>query len=126
MKLWFLPFVREGLMPDAEAGARPQVSLRLRLESAAHGARDISRAASLLGPGDVLAIDPRQVLRVTPAAGTRDAEPEFFPLIEFDAPDLPWAYSPVVPDGRRVLSAGQDGVIRVWSTSAASTVQARE
>jgi WD40 repeat protein len=30
------------------------------------------------------------------------------------------------PDGRRLMSAGQDGVIRVWSTAAAATVQARE
>ena len=58
---------------------------------------------TLLGPGDVMAIEPRQVLRVTPASGTRDAEPEFFPSIEFDAPDLPWTYSPIVPRGTRVL-----------------------
>jgi hypothetical protein len=57
----------------------------------------------LLGPGDVMTIEPRQVLRVTPAGGTRDAEPEFFPAIEFDAPDLLWAYSPIVPEGVRIL-----------------------
>jgi hypothetical protein len=57
---------------------------------------------TLLGPGDVVSIDPRQVLRVTPSSGTRDAEPEFFPSIEFDAPELPWSYSPLVPSGTRV------------------------
>ena len=27
MKLWFLPFVREGLMPDAEAGTRASAAI---------------------------------------------------------------------------------------------------
>jgi hypothetical protein len=103
MKLVFLPHVREGIVPTAPAGPRAQASVGVRLESPGRQARDVGRPVSLLGPGDVLGIEPRQVLRVTPAAGTRDAEPEFFPSIEFDAPDLPWAYSPVVPSGNRVL-----------------------
>lgn len=103
MKLWFLPFVREGLMPTATAAARTQVAVALRVESPGRESRDVVREMSLIGPGDILAIEPRQVLRVAPAAGTRDAEPEFFPAIEFDAPDLPWAYSPVVPEGTRLL-----------------------
>jgi hypothetical protein len=103
MKLVFLPHVREGIVPTASAGARAQASVGVRLESPGREARDVSRAMTLLGPGDVVAIESRQVLRVTPASGTRDAEPEFFPSIEFDAPDLPWTYSPVVPAGTRVL-----------------------
>jgi hypothetical protein len=103
MQLWFLPFVHEGLAATAIANARPQAPIALRLESPGRATRDISRAMPLLGPGDVVAIEPRQVLRVTPAAGTGDAEPDFFPAIEFDAPDLPWAYSPVVADQVRVL-----------------------
>jgi WD40 repeat protein len=29
-------------------------------------------------------------------------------------------------DGRRLLSAGEDGVIRVWNTAGTATAQARE
>jgi hypothetical protein len=103
MKLVFLPHVREGIVPTATAGVRAQASVGVRLESPGRQARDVSRAMTLLGPGDVVSIDPRQVLRVTPSSGTRDAEPEFFPSIEFDAPELPWSYSPLVPSGTRVL-----------------------
>jgi hypothetical protein len=103
MTLWFLPFVHEGLAATAVANAQPQAPIALRLESPGRATRDITRTLPLLGPGDVVAIEPRQVLRVTPASGTRDAEPDFFPAIEFDAPDLPWAYSPVVADQVRVL-----------------------
>ena len=102
MNLFFLPFVRQGLTPAANAGARANVSVSFRLESAGQPSRDISRTLALAGPGDVLAIEPRQVLRVSPAAGARDAEPDFFPLIEFDAPELPWAYSPTLPAGSRL------------------------
>lgn len=103
MKLWFLPFVREGLMPTATAVQRTQTRVALQLEAAGHAPREVARTLSLLGPGDVIAIEPSQVLRVSPAGTTRDAEPDFFPAIEFDAPDLPWAYTPLVPVGTRVL-----------------------
>ena len=103
MKLWFLPFVREGLMPMAAGAGRARVHIALQLEAAGRTPRDVGRTLPLLGPADVVGLDLRQVLRVAPAAGTRDAEPEFFPAVEFDAPDLPWAYSPIVPDGTRVL-----------------------
>jgi hypothetical protein len=103
MKLWFLPHVREGLVPAAMAAGRPQVPVSLVLEAAGRTPRPISHMVPMLGPGDVLGIEVGQVLRVTPAAGTRDAEPDFFPAVEFDAPDLPWAYSPVSADSARVL-----------------------
>lgn len=103
MKLCFLPHVREGMTPTGSALARAQVSVALRLESQGHAPGDVSHVMPLLGPGDVVSIEPRQILRVTPARDTRDAEPDFFPSIEFDAPDLPWTYSPAVPAGTRVL-----------------------
>jgi len=103
MKLWFLPNVREGMSPTTTVSARPHVPVSVQLESAGHTPRQISHVMPLLGPGDVIGVEPRQVLRVTPAAGTHDAETDFFPSIEFDAPDLPWAYSPLTLDPSRVL-----------------------
>ena len=124
MKLVFLPHVREGIVPTGTAGARAQASVGVRLESPGRQARDVSRAMPLLGPGDVVAIERRQVLRVTPTSGTRDAEPEFFPSIEFDAPDLPWTYSPIVPGGTRVLP--WIALIVVEATSDVSIVPGRQ
>jgi len=103
MKLWFLPNVREGMSPTTTVAARPHVPVSVQLESPGHTPREISHVMPLLGPGDVVGIEPRQVLRVTPAAGAHDAETDFFPAIEFDAPDLPWAYSPLTLDAPRVL-----------------------
>ncbi len=103
MRLWFLPNVREGMSPTTTVTARPHVPVSVQLESTGRAPRQVSHTMPLLGPGDVVGIEPRQVLRVTPAAGTRDAEPDFFPAIEFDAPDLPWAYSPLTLDPARVL-----------------------
>src|SRR6185436_13918885 len=39
-------------------------------------------------------LDPRAVIRVWPRPGVNDAEPNYFPLIEFDQADLPWRYTP--------------------------------
>jgi hypothetical protein len=103
MKLWFLPNVREGVTPTTTVGARPHVPVSVQLESAGRTPREISHVMPMLGPGDVMGIEPRQVVRVTPAPGTGDAEPDFFPCVEFDAADLPWAYSPLTLDPARVL-----------------------
>ncbi len=102
MKLFFLPFVREGFMATGAGAPRARVQVSLQVAAPGQAPREVGRELPLLGPGDVLGLDPRQVLRVTPAAGTHDAEPEFFPAIEFDSPDLPWAYSPLMTAGARV------------------------
>ena len=40
--------------------------------------------------GDVLGLDPTLVTRQYPRPGATDAETEFFPLVEFSIPELPW------------------------------------
>lgn len=56
----------------------------------------------LHGPGDVRGLDQRAVIRTWPRPGARNAEPNYFPLIEFDQPDLPWRYSPEEAKGNKV------------------------
>ncbi len=46
---------------------------------------------------DVQGIDTTLVLRQYPRPNATDAEPEFFPLVEFAAPELPWLLP--TPDG---------------------------
>ena len=54
-------------------------------------------ALSVYGPGDVVAIDNRQVLRVTPALEDPEADPNLLCSIEFRHPGLPWLMTPFAP-----------------------------
>ena len=58
------------------------------------------------GPGDVIGIDPRQVVRTEPAAGSTDFEALDLAAIEFDNPDLPWLFMPAAADAQ--------GRLRPW------------
>ncbi|MBA2770354.1 MAG: hypothetical protein H0U35_14750, partial [Sporichthyaceae bacterium] len=48
----------------------------------------------LNGPGDVVGIDPNQVVRTYPRAYTTDAEPNYLAAVDLDAPELPWLFTP--------------------------------
>jgi hypothetical protein len=108
VNLWYLPYVREGFRPSGDGFSatvpwRPRTRLTTRLVAPGQQARDTATSFDLLGPGDVVGIDESQVLRVLPAPNSERAEPDFFPTVEFDAPDLPWAFSPTPPNANRVL-----------------------
>lgn len=108
MLLWYLPYVREGFRPSgdgfsATVGWRAQTRVNTRVVATGRPAHDTATRFDLLGPGDVIGLDAAQVLRVLPAPNSRRAEPDFFPTVELDAPDLPWAYSPVPPSANRVI-----------------------
>lgn len=62
-------------------------------------------ALRMLGPESVIGIDTRHVLRVDPPAGIVDAEPNYLACVEFDAPELPWLFTPARP---------ADGMLRPW------------
>ena len=48
----------------------------------------------LYGPGDVIGIDPRHVIRTEPRDQTVNFEPNYLAGIEFDYPDFPWLFTP--------------------------------
>ena len=60
----------------------------------------------LFGPADVIGIDPRQVVRTEPPAGTDNYESNDLAAVEFDNPDLPWLFTPAAADGQ--------GRVRPW------------
>jgi hypothetical protein len=83
----------------ADEHARRHVQLRSRLTAsptgqAARTAEVDAAQLALYGPGDVVGIDPNQVVRRTPRPGDHQAEPNYLAAIEFAHPALPWLFSP--------------------------------
>jgi hypothetical protein len=56
----------------------------------------------LYGPGDIIGIDPRHVIRTEPRDQTVNFEPNYLAGIEFDYPDFPWLFTPALPNGSRL------------------------
>ena len=56
----------------------------------------------LHGPGDVIGIDPRHVIRTEPRDQTVNFEPNYLAGIEFDYPDFPWLFTPATANGDRL------------------------
>ena len=78
----------------------------MTLEDSLGGRRAATSPLAILGPGDVSAIDPAQIVRREPVPGTADADWSLLPAVELAAPDLPWLLTPAAPDGR--------GALRPW------------
>ena len=106
----FLPWVRQGLAariatPDPLKTPLPaQAPLGVAL-----GVNNVDAASvgvRLFGPADVIGIDPRQVVRTEPPAGTDNYESNDLAAVEFDNPDLPWLFTPAAADGQ--------GRVRPW------------
>src|SRR3984885_15732371 len=59
-------------------------------------------AVNVFGPGDVIGVDPRYVIRTEPRQFTVNFEPNYLCGIEFDSPDFPWLFTPAAPNGDRL------------------------
>jgi hypothetical protein len=106
----FLPWVRQGAAsgiktPDMSANQPGVVSVKVML-GLNNAPPDIERQVRLYGPGDVTGLDRLQVIRTEPRHLATDFEPNYFPAIEFDRPDLPWIFTPA--------TANAEGKLRPW------------
>ena len=106
----FLPWVRLGAAtaPTGRHARRRRArhARRCRSRCGSTTARTSTVTARLHGPGDVIGLDTRMVVRTDPPHLASDFEPNYFPLIEFDRPDLPWLFTPAAGDRR--------GRLRPW------------
>lgn len=103
----FVPFVRNGLVgaiAGAPAGNAIRAIVNVAFDVCGTGVASVpvERDLELYGPGDVVGIDPGQIIRRDPAPDTASAEETFMAQIEFDRPDIPWMFSPVAPSGDRL------------------------
>jgi hypothetical protein len=94
----FLPWARRGLsaaLPD-EPTPTPNVPSRaaVAVKVDVAGAGTAETSVLLHGPGDVIGLDPSQVVRTSPRPYATDTEPNYLVAVDLDAPELPWLFTP--------------------------------
>jgi hypothetical protein len=82
---------------DGAAIERPVVGLDVHVNTKA-----VHKDFALIGPGDVIGINPQTVVRTEPRDWLVDYEPNYLPFVEFYDEDFVWRYSPAKPDGDRL------------------------
>jgi len=103
----FLSWVRDGVggqtgTVDPGSGPLP-ARATLTTGVTLNGVAVAGPRLALHGPGDVVGLDPGQLVRLEPAPGTTDFEPEHLAAVDFDNPALPWRFTPATPHPERGL-----------------------
>ena len=108
----FLAWARRGVatginQPDqGSLPARASLAVSLAISSLEGTATTVTNVPAMdveiFGPGDVIGIDPRHIVRTEPRNFTVNFEPSFLCAIDFDSPDLPWLFTPAAPVGDRL------------------------
>jgi len=101
--LGMLSWARQGLAGDAlvnKTAVTQKGRLELPVQLRVNSNVNINMPVRFFGPADVTGIDVQQVIRTEPVALSANFEPNLFPHVEFDRPDLPWMFSPTAPDAQ--------------------------
>jgi hypothetical protein len=64
--------------------------LKLHIEGDGAIRRTVNRSVELYGPGDILGVGTRAMVRTVPRQGTADFESNFLAAIDFYDEDFPW------------------------------------
>ena len=103
----FLPYLRQGLANKLHntGGARAvyTVNLQIDADDGANSASPTPRDVELYGPGDIVGIDPRVVLKTDPLDWITNFEPNYLAYIDFYDEDYPWRYTPLEPESTHRL-----------------------
>ncbi|MDQ6805327.1 MAG: hypothetical protein M3065_10255 [Actinomycetota bacterium] len=107
----FLPWLRQGVANtiksadgDASVKARASINVSVLLSGDPVGGgteltQTIAQDIALFGPGDVVGIDGRAVVRTEPRDWITNFESNYLPAVDFYDADFPWRYTPAAPDG---------------------------
>src|SRR5438105_827500 len=105
----FLSWLRQGVanqIQSADFDDRVRIRAQIDVTIQATGAKldggtatvSVDRSVALFGPGDIVGIDPRAVVKVEPRNWITSFEPNYLPYIDFYDEDFPWRYTPAAPD----------------------------
>lgn len=109
----FLPWLRQGIANkiqsadlDASVEVRAKINVRLDLKGSGGEAGDvtssISKDVALYGPGDIIGIESRAIIKTEPNNWITNFEPNYLPHVEFYDEDFPWRYTPAAPNAGRL------------------------
>jgi hypothetical protein len=104
----FLPWLRQGLAnnltaADLDASVKLRATIPVHLTISGEGVNgsalteSVNRNVQLFGPGDIVGIESRAIVRTAPRHWITDFEPNFMPFIEFYDEDFPWRHTPAAP-----------------------------
>jgi hypothetical protein len=106
----FLPWLRQGIAntiatadSDASVKTRATINVALQATGAAVGGgapviQTVSQDIALYGPGDIIGIDAKAILRTDPRPWITNYESNYLAAVEFYDEDFPWRYTPAAPD----------------------------
>lgn len=102
----FLAWVRGGVgavVNTPAAGLRATVDVAVPVQADGQADLQAGTTVHVRGPGDVLGLDERQIIRRYPLPEATDAEDTFLAHVEFDRPVIPWLFSPTAAAGDRLV-----------------------
>lgn len=105
----FLPYLRQGLSNSLQSGGDARGTFTVKLEVHGKDANGNDKSApvgdkvvELYGPGDVVGIDSRSIIKTDPHNWITNFENNYLAYIDFYDEDFPWRYAPVPPSGQRL------------------------
>lgn len=106
----FLPWLRNGIAgsitsADLDATVTERASVHVDLTVSGDGgavSQPVPKDIALYGPGDIVGLDQRAIVRAEPRHLVTSVEPNYLAHIEFYDEDLPWRYTPAAPDPSRL------------------------
>jgi hypothetical protein len=106
----FISWLRRGVATqigrlDGDPGNAPRATVTVHLGFNADSL-SVDVPLELFGSGEVASVESFNVTRTWPGRDAPDAETNYFPLIEFRVPDLPWRLTPA--------SGNAAGRLRPW------------
>lgn len=105
----FLPWLRQGvanriLSADGDAGIKLRATIHVELTVKATNLDGTDsnlpypRDVAIYGPGDVVGIESRAIIKTEPRNWITNFEPNYLAYIDFYDEDFPWRYTPAAPN----------------------------
>ena len=102
----FLPWLRLGIanqIQDNDVKLRATVNVSLKIMADGSEVADpVEKQVGLYGPGDIIGIDQRAVIKTEPHNWITNFESNYLAAIEFYEEDFPWRYTPAKPGNDRL------------------------